>query len=328
MTNFRAIVKRGEVEESIHEAKYLVKDSNYNALITSNNENDLVFPRSAIKIFQALPFIISEAHKKFNLDDQILAIACSSHCGENFHVKCLEKWIKKLNIKLSDLKCGIHNPINYKSSNKLLLGGRTPNQLHNNCSGKHLAMISGCISKKISIKNYLHFNHPYQKLIRSSLELFTNSLIKKTQMATDGCSAPQYAFKINNLADAMVNLIKYSKNNNQYKKPISILLNAIKKNPFLIGGTGRFDSELIKATEGRIFCKGGAEGVILFVDLKKQIGGIIKIKDGNERAIPPITMKILDKVKLLKSNEKKQLKNWISPILTNHANKQVGQIIS
>ena len=148
MTNFRAIVKRGEVEESFHEAKYLIKDSNFDILVTSNNENDFVFPRSSIKIFQALPFIISGAHKIFDLDEQILALACSSHCGESFHIKCLEKWIKKLNIKLSDLKCGIHNPINYKSSNKLLLDGRNPNQLHNNCSGKHLAMISGCISKK------------------------------------------------------------------------------------------------------------------------------------------------------------------------------------
>ena len=57
-------------------------------------------------------------------------------------------------------------------------------------------------------------------------------------------------------------------------------ISTLLKNPFLIGGTGRFDSELIKVTKGRIFCKGGAEGVILFVDSKKQIGGIIKIKDG------------------------------------------------
>ena len=48
------------------------------------------------------------------------------------------RWINKTNIRIIDLKCGIHNPIDLASSNNLLLGGETPTQLHNNCAGKHL----------------------------------------------------------------------------------------------------------------------------------------------------------------------------------------------
>ena len=46
----------------------------------------------------------------------------------------------------------------------------------------------------------------------------------------------------------------------------------------------------MKISNKRIFCKGGAEGVFLFVDLQKEIAGVIKVVDGNERAIPPVTL--------------------------------------
>ena len=325
MTYFKAQITRGKIIESLHEAKCIIKDSNFNTLLSSNNDKDLVFPRSSIKIFQAMPFIISGAHKKFNLSDKFIAIACSSHCGEKIHLKILNKWINSLKLNSNELLCGVHNPINQKSTNNLLLSGNLPSQLHNNCAGKHLAMVSGCLSKKLSYKNYVSFDHPYQKLIRNSLEYFTNESIQKKQIGIDGCNAPQYAFTMGGLANSMINLVNNS-NKNEYVKTSKILLNAIKKNPLLIGGSKRFDSEIIKHTNGRIFCKAGAEGVILFADCNKKIGGVIKIIDGNERAIPPITMKIFSKLKILNSNEKKQLSHWRKPKLFNHANKKIGEI--
>ena len=124
----------------------------------------------------------------------------------------------------------------------------------------------------------------------------------------------------------MVNLINKRNTKNEYSKAICILLNAIAKYPLLIGGKKRFDSEVIKHTQGRIFCKGGAEGVLLFVDTSKNIGGVIKIEDGNERAIPPLVMKIFFKLKLLSSDEKRNLIRWTEQILYNHAKKTVGKI--
>jgi len=328
MTYFKALTIRGNLIESTHEAKCLVKDTNFKTLLSTNNENDLVFPRSSIKLFQAIPFIISRAPEKFDLNKKILAMACSSHCGEKTHLEILEKWIKKINLNINKLLCGIHNPINNQSSINLFLSGNLPTQLHNNCAGKHLAMLSGCLSNKMSINNYVGFGHPYQKIIRKSLEYFTESSIKKNQIGVDGCSAPQYAFSMNNLANSMINLVKQNNKENEYTKASSILLSAIKKYPFLIGGKNRFDSEVIKYTKGKIFCKGGAEGVLLFGDIDKKIGGILKVIDGNERAIPPIAMKIFSKLKLLNTNEKIQLKKWSNSTLYNHAIKEVGRIIT
>ena len=133
-------------------------------------------------------------------------------------------------------------------------------------------------------------------------------------------------FPIDNLVNAIINLINKKNTKNHYSKAICQLLNAIAKYPLLISGKKRFDSEVIKHTRGRIYCKGGAEGVLLFADISKNIGGVIKIEDGNERAVPPLAMKIFSKLKLLSSNEKRNLIKWTEQILYNHAKKVVGKI--
>ena len=196
MSKLTTFVTRGNIIESIHGVKCVVQNFNYKIIFTTGHELDLVYPRSAIKIFQAIPFIQSEAHKKYKLSKKEIAISCSSHCGEKQHMIVLHNWIKKIKINNNSLKCGIHNPLNLDSSNKLLSSGKKPNQLHNNCAGKHLGMISGCLSNEMDIKNYLGFNHPYQKLIRNSLENITKYKITKKQVGIDGCSAPQYAFPL------------------------------------------------------------------------------------------------------------------------------------
>ena len=323
---FNVVVQRGKLTESIHKAKCLVKNSNFITILSSGHRKDFIYPRSAIKIFQALPFINSGAPEKYFLNEKDLAISCSSHCGELKHIDVLKDWLKKINLSTRNLKCGIHNPINNESSNNLLLNKQKPTQLHNNCSGKHLAMLSGCLANKMEYYNYVDYDHPYQKLIRNSLEYFTESSIKPKCIGIDGCNAPQYAFSIDNLTNAIINLINKKNTKNCYSKAIYTLLNAIAKYPLLIGGKKRFDSEVIRHTKGRIFCKGGAEGVLLFVDTSKNIGGIIKIEDGNERAIPPLAMKIFFKLKLLSSNEKRNLIRWTEQILYNHAKKAVGKI--
>ena len=124
MSNVIVDIYRGTLVESSHRAIILVKDSFNNCLISTNNENSLIYPRSAIKIFQALPFIISKAHELYNLNEKNIAISCSSHIGEPMHLKVLLSWIEKLNIAEQQLKCGIHNPIDQQSSNNLFLSGK------------------------------------------------------------------------------------------------------------------------------------------------------------------------------------------------------------
>ena len=85
---------------------------------------------------------------------------------------------------------------------------------------------------------------------------------------------------------------------------------------------------IIKITNGNIFAKGGAEGVLLFADLRKKVGGVIKIQDGNERALPSTASLILNELSLLTNAETKYLLKWNNKKIYNHAKIKVGKIYS
>ena len=326
MSKLITIISRGNLLESSHEIKCLVSSINGKIIFSTNNEKNIIYPRSSIKIFQGIPFSTSNAVKLYNLNKKQIALSCSSHCGENFHIKELTDWLKKIDLKISDLKCGIHNPIHQLSSNKLYLSGKQPNQIYNNCAGKHLAMLTSCIVNNFPIKNYVDFDHPHQINIRKVFSKFTEDIISKKNYGIDGCSAPQYAFTIEQLGKALSNLLNSYYGNFEYSENIQLMINAILNNPKFIGGSNNLDSNLIKISNKNIFCKGGAEGVFLFVHLKKEIFGILKVKDGNERALPSALYTLLKKFGILTREELNQFTSWNNSNLYNHAKIKIGSI--
>ena len=317
---------RGKEVESSHQVKVLVTKANGKTLLSTNNDNEFFFPRSSIKIFQAIPFAMSSAIKNYGLSNKQITLSCASHQGEKFHIRELEKWISKVNLKTTSLQCGIHEPLDKKASEKIIYSRKNFNELHNNCAGKHLGMLTSCLVNNHSITNYLDYNHTHQRNIRKILNKFTETKLSKRNFSLDGCSAPQYSFKIKYISKALNNLIKSYKNNYHYTEQVRILFNSILENPEFIGGTASFDTKVIKASKGKVFCKSGAEGVFLFIDIRKEISGVIKITDGNERAIPIAIINILKKLKIMNREELENLEKKQKFELQNHAGKKIGYI--
>ena len=154
MSKLTTLITRGTTLESSHEIKCFIGSLNGKRIFSTNNDGDIIYPRSSIKIFQAIPFILSKAPNKFNLNAKKIALSCSSHRGEAYHIKELNDWVNKININKSLLKCGIHNPLNKIASEKFLRSNKKANQLYNNCAGKHLAMLSSCLVNKYNTKKY------------------------------------------------------------------------------------------------------------------------------------------------------------------------------
>ena len=326
MSTLTTYFYRGQLIESVHSIKCFIGSINGETIYSTKNENDFIYPRSAIKIFQAIPFVRSKAIKFHNLNSKQIALSCSSHCAEKFHVKELNDWLIKTKLKKTHLKCGIHSPLDKIASQKLYLSGSKPNQIHNNCSGKHLAMLSSCKINNYDLSNYVDLNHPHQEEIRKIFSEFVESKIFKTQHGVDGCSAPQYSFKIKDLGTALKNLLNSLDDKFNYRTEVSLLINSILKNPNYIGGTKNLDSNLMKIAKGDIFCKGGAEGVFLFAHIKLGIFGVFKVMDGNERALPSAILALFKKFNILSREQQTEYLTYFDSNLYNHAKIRVGKI--
>ena len=327
MDVLKTLFIRGNSIESEHEIICMISSKKENIFL-STKKSHLFYPRSSIKIFQAIPFVSTGAIEKFKLNDKQIALSCASHKSETFHITELKNWISKLNLKITDLQCGIHLPLDRKSSENLLVSKIKPTQLNNNCAGKHLGMLSSCLINNKTIKNYLDFKHYHQKKIRDVFNCFTESEISFNNYSIDGCGAPQYSLRVDKTIRGLKNLIDSYNNKFDYSHETQTLINSILKYPKFIGGNNGIDSNLIKLSKGKFFCKGGAEGVLLFAHLEKNIVGLLKVKDGNERAIPHAMYEICKKFKIFSSNELDEFKYLLNNTIYNHANKVVGKIIT
>ena len=92
MNRFITNFKRSKNIESSHKIKLLITDIKNKQILSSGHNDDFIYPRSSIKIFQAIPFIKTKAHEHYRLSSKKLALSCSSHRGESFHVKELNEW--------------------------------------------------------------------------------------------------------------------------------------------------------------------------------------------------------------------------------------------
>ena len=88
-------VTRGDLLESSHRIQAIFLDQNQKTIFNQDSHRK-VFPRSAIKVLQAIPFLQSNALHQFNLGAQEDCLACASHNGESIHIKVAQSCLKKI----------------------------------------------------------------------------------------------------------------------------------------------------------------------------------------------------------------------------------------
>lgn len=153
-------VLRGSLVESRHRGLAVVVDGDGGVVFSAGDVERGVFPRSACKAMQALPLVESGAADAYGFGNRELALACSSHSGEDEHAALAASMLARAGRDVDTLECGAH----WSSDQKTIIHqARTlekPTALHNNCSGKHSGFICACCHTGTDPEGYVGYDHP------------------------------------------------------------------------------------------------------------------------------------------------------------------------
>ena len=311
-------VTRGNLVESRHQGLAVVVDGDGGVLFSAGDIERGIFPRSACKAMQALPLVESGAADAYGFGNRELALACSSHSGEDAHVELAASMLAKAGRDADTLECGAH----WSSDQKTIIHqARTlekPTALHNNCSGKHSGFICACCHTGTDPKGYVGYDHPLQREIRATMASLTGAALGQDNCGVDGCSIPTYAVPLKGLAHGFAKMATGRGVEAGRAKASRRLVEACMAEPFYVAGTGRACTKLMQIAPGKIFAKTGAEGVFIAALPEKGIAMAVKCEDGTTRAAEAMVSALLARYfdegsaeqQALLGMANRQMRNW------------------
>lgn len=314
-------VTRGELTESIHVAFAVAVDETRQPFYSTGDPQYLTCIRSSLKPFQAAASVKAGAVDAAEFNDEELALMCASHIGEKMHVKTAQSMLTKLGLTVDDYECGSHFPSDTLTRHRMIREDKEAQPLHNNCSGKHAGMLALAKHLGQGTANYIKKDHPVQRTILEYVQDVSGLEMIPTEI--DGCSAPTPFMTLETIAGMFQTLA--AGNEPELKR----VFKAMSSCPDLVGGSNHFDTNFIKALTGRGVTKVGGEsvrGIALKTQDKGPVGIAIKILDGNFRALPVATMKLLEHLELLTEEELQNLDKFRTKILKNHNQIEIGRI--
>ncbi|HET7706325.1 MAG TPA: asparaginase [Thermoanaerobaculia bacterium] len=266
MPNWQPLVeyrRNGVAENTVHGAVSWVSGRK---LIHSFGGNVEVYGRSMVK-----PLMMKVFAREFarDLTGEQQAISVASHNGDTEHVR----------VARSILREGEWGLMQAPHDVPLVQFGRQvrrPRRWYHCCSGEHAAILKGCRLKGWSRVGYVWPHHPffqeYLDYLRGVLAPdWTNGVIAK-----DGCGLPTVSMTVTDLARLFANLVT--------EKDQDWIWSAMTKHPDLIGGFNRLDSTILKAGNGRVVAKEGADGLLGLAiehpEYPEGLGVVVKIAHG------------------------------------------------
>ena len=292
MQNYQldVVVTRGNLVESRHRVHAAVWDAT-SGLVSSTRDPFLVSPwRSCAKPFQVMPFIETGGFDELVWGDDELALACASHGGEPEHVAIAARMLESINMEEGDLVCGPHEPLSRRGARIVRDAGHAPTRLHNNCSGKHAAMLARAHVSGWSAHGYELEGHAVQLSALESVARWTGVPADAIDKGVDGCGVVVFGLPLANMARAYAMLAASATRGDEIPSRIA---RAVRTRPVVFGGTDRFDTVLVEETSGRVLAKIGAEGVHSAALLEQGVGVVVKVEDGAARAQFPALLRLL-----------------------------------
>lgn len=301
-----AEIWRGKFLESVHSGHAVICDDTGQIVESWGDPTLVVLPRSSSKMIQALPLINSGAADKFGLSTEQLALACASHQGAAIHSDRVGVWMETLGLGDDDFRCGPQDPRDKDAHEALIRAHQTPCRIHNNCSGKHAGFLT--LTRHLGAgPDYVDPAHPVQKASLDAFETVTQET--SPGYGIDGCSAPNFASTLHGMARAMAHFAAAPEGSAEVR-----LHQAMRLHPELVAGEGKACTELMRAMDGKVALKTGAEGYYIAILPEQKLGIALKAACGTTRAAECAIAALLVRLGVLDANHPATLKRINAPI--------------
>lgn len=301
---------RGEVVECLHRGDAVVVKPTGEIHAVCSDAQKYTYFRSSAKPLQAVNLIVSGAAERFGITDEELAVVCSSHYAEDFHLRAVRSILAKCGLSESDLQSGVTRSIKPEIALAQAVAGIAPQRILSDCSGKHSGMLASCITKGYPIESYLDPSHPVQRDVLGIIADICAYPLEQIAIAVDGCNIPVFAMPIYNMAWGFGRFANPDFLPKHYQAAANRIFTAMTSNPQMVSGTGGFCTALMQVTGGRMIGKVGAQGVYCIGIREPELGLALKIEDGAVGTAAMAAMHILQELELLTEAEYTQLKQY------------------
>ena len=288
-------VTRGPLLESWHRGAVAVASASGTMALQLGDVVQPIFPRSSIKALQALPLIESGAADRYGFGPPEIALACGSHTGTQRHTELAAAMLECIGLKEEALGCGAHAPLGGSALKALYGSQREPTQLHNNCSGKHAAMLATALHLGLQTDGYWEVDHPVQQRVLQVLIDVSGVALGPEVQGFDGCSLPNWAMPLSALARMFARFATGNGLTPERRIAIERILAACWEHPELVAGKGCADTVVMREFPGQVFMKTGAEGVYCGAFPELGLGFALKIDDGTKRAAAGAAMALVER---------------------------------
>lgn len=318
-------VTRGGVIESRHRVHAAVVSADGRLLESARDPELVVWWRSCAKPFQVMPLLRSGGFDALGWGAEELALTCASHGGEPEHVAIAMRMLERLGLEEGDLACGPHDPLAVRGARLVRDAGQRPTRLHNNCSGKHAGMLARALQLGAPTAGYERASHQVQRECLAAVAQWTGTEANAIPVGVDGCGVAVFALPLANMALSYARLVRAAAEGDSASRRV---VSAMTSQPFLVGGTDRFDTLLMQACGGNVVCKIGAEGVHTVAIVDRGIGLAVKVEDGSPRAQYPAVLALLAAYDALPDPLPDALREHVQRAVRNTRGEVVGAVVA
>ncbi|MDR3563057.1 MAG: asparaginase [Negativicutes bacterium] len=319
--------KRGGFIESSHRIEATAVDAAGRLILAAERPGLRTFWRSGAKPFQIAPFVTGGGLERFGLSERELAVMVSSHSGDGFHIELVTGILAKLGLGPEYLACVVAQPLDKDIAREMYKKGEPYSPLHNDCSGKHSAMLGLALLRGAPLDGYIRPEHPVQEEMRAAVARAAGLAVADMEEGVDGCGVPTFRIPLYNMALAYARLSRPEAGHwGEGQAAMARIHDAMGRHPECVGGRGRFESELMALTGGRLIAKLGAEASFCIASCERGEGLVFKVVDGGGRALEHFGVRLLRRLEWITAAEEATLLERFSPIILNDHRQVVGTV--